>query len=200
MRPKVLAVGGATTRPLLPLRPLLPAGVHLRRRAKRQPQPIGLLQHRPLYHRLVAVAAGESPPPSPEPPSSPPPDAAGPVLEPSSPSSSSSSSPATAGSTPQRPPNPLRAPGRTASQPRWLTAARRWVHQTWDWLWYNYYNSRSPTTDLRLIAFIYASVMLTLAAVQHYVLDAPGISFTADLYRVRATYRSATNRVAQLLC
>lgn len=87
------------------------------------------------------------------------------------------------------------APGNTANsassqnrqhaQPSGDSPFKLWMRELWESVWYNYYNKRSPATDLHLFAFVYISLMLMLATIQHYMLDAPGVSYLADLYRVR---------------
>ncbi|GBF91919.1 hypothetical protein Rsub_04643 [Raphidocelis subcapitata] len=81
---------------------------------------------------------------------------------------------------PQPQPQPPWRAGPAAAA-RWLAS---WLEQRMEAALYTYYNTRSTSTDLRLFAAAYASLMLTLACVQHYVLDSPGVSFGADLYAV----------------
>lgn len=102
--------------------------------------------------------------------------------------------PAASTSTPLPPPTPALpppAPPLTLTEPaerfrEWLRQRRELLRLAAEWLLYHYYNTRSPATDLQLLAFAYVSTMLLLAAAQHYTLDAPGVAFWADLYRVRA--------------
>lgn len=59
------------------------------------------------------------------------------------------------------------------------------AEQLWEFFLYSYYNTRSPGTDLRLFAFVCSSLLLMLAAAQHYTVDSQDVPFWADLYKVR---------------
>ena len=95
------------------------------------------------------------------------------------------------------PPPAAAAPPPGAPPPNAVLSARAklWLQQRLEKLQaaaesilYHYYNSRSPTTDLPLFLCAYVGTMLLLAAAQHYTLDAPGVSFWQDLYRVRGPH------------
>jgi hypothetical protein len=78
---------------------------------------------------------------------------------------------------------PLALPQPGQPPPGWVAS---WMTQRMQAGLYAYYNTRSTSTDLRLFAAIYVGLMLTLACLQHFVLDTPGVSFWSDLYAVRA--------------
>jgi hypothetical protein len=85
------------------------------------------------------------------------------------------------------PPPPRRAPSRPCALGLAAALAGRaqaWAQRLVDAALYAYYNSRSPSTDLRFFVGVYAWLLLGLAAAQHCLLEPCGLSFFSDLYLV----------------